>query len=62
MLEVGCGDGLLPQRLAPVSRAITAIDPDASAVLRVGPLPKVWVREYAFDAFDPGSERFGPMT
>lgn len=31
-------------------------------MLRVGPLPKVWVREYAFDAFDPGSERFGPIT
>lgn len=34
VLDVGCGDGLLAQRLAPVSRTVTAIDPDASSVLR----------------------------
>ncbi len=54
--------GFCRNGLAPVSRAITAIDPDASAALRVAPPPKVWVREDAFDAFDPRSERFGPMT
>lgn len=34
VLDVGCGDGLLAQRLAPVSRSVTAIDPDAGAVQR----------------------------
>jgi 2-polyprenyl-3-methyl-5-hydroxy-6-metoxy-1,4-benzoquinol methylase len=34
VLDVGCGDGLLVQRLAPVSRSVTAIDPDAAAVQR----------------------------
>jgi hypothetical protein len=62
VLDVGCGDGLLPQRLTPVSRAVTAIDPDASAALRAAPPPKVWVREDAFDAVDPRSERFGLIT
>jgi 2-polyprenyl-3-methyl-5-hydroxy-6-metoxy-1,4-benzoquinol methylase len=66
VLDVGCGDGLLAQRLAPVSRTVTAIDPDASAVLRaekrLSALPEVQVRESAFDAFDPGSQRFDLIT
>ena len=27
VLDIGCGDGLLAQRLAPVSRSVTGIDP-----------------------------------
>ncbi|BBX69271.1 hypothetical protein MPSYJ_27320 [Mycolicibacterium psychrotolerans] len=34
VLDVGCGDGLLAQRLAPVSRSVVGIDPDAAAVHR----------------------------
>lgn len=34
VLDVGCGDGLLAQRLLPVSRSVTAIDPDPAAVQR----------------------------
>ncbi|MET0698179.1 MAG: class I SAM-dependent methyltransferase [Mycobacterium sp.] len=33
-LDVGCGDGLLVQRLAPVSASVTGIDNDALAVER----------------------------
>jgi 2-polyprenyl-3-methyl-5-hydroxy-6-metoxy-1,4-benzoquinol methylase len=35
VLDVGCGDGLLAQRLAPVSRSVTGIDPDPAAIGRV---------------------------
>lgn len=34
VLDVGCGDGLLAQRLAPVSRSITAIEPDPVTAAR----------------------------
>lgn len=34
VLDVGCGDGLLAQRLLPVSRSVTGIDPDPGAVMR----------------------------
>jgi len=66
VLDVGCGDGLLAQRLAPVSRTVTAIDPDPSSVQRagerLGSLSGVQVREVAFDTFDPGSQRFDLIT
>ncbi len=66
VLDIGCGDGLLAQRLAPFSRTVTAIDPDPSSVQRagerLGALPGVQVRESTFDAFDPGSQRFDLIT
>ncbi len=34
VLDVGCGDGLLAQRLAPFSRSVVGIDPDPSAIRR----------------------------
>jgi 2-polyprenyl-3-methyl-5-hydroxy-6-metoxy-1,4-benzoquinol methylase len=34
VLDVGCGDGLLVQRLAAVSRRVVGIDPDAGAIQR----------------------------
>jgi len=34
VLDVGCGEGLLIQRLSPISAAVTGIDPDSAAVAR----------------------------
>lgn len=66
VLDVGCGDGLLAQRLAPVAHTVTAIDPDPSSARRagerVGALPGVRVRQSTFEAFDPGSQRFDLIT
>lgn len=66
VLDVGCGEGLLAQRLARVSRTVTAIDPDAAAIkrarARLESLPNVTVRESSFASFDPDSQRFGLIT
>ncbi|MCX2714941.1 class I SAM-dependent methyltransferase [Mycolicibacterium sp. J2] len=66
VLDVGCGEGLLAQRLAHVSRTVTAIDPDAAAVrrarARVAALPNVTVTDTSFTSFDPGEQRFGLIT
>jgi SAM-dependent methyltransferase len=66
VLDVGCGDGLLAQRLAPLSRTVTAIDPDPAAIgraqRRVGLLPGIQVTEAALDTFSPGSRRFDLIT
>jgi 2-polyprenyl-3-methyl-5-hydroxy-6-metoxy-1,4-benzoquinol methylase len=35
VLDIGCGDGLLAQRIAAVSRSVTGIDPDLGD-------PKYW--------------------
>ncbi len=66
VLDVGCGDGLLAQRLAPVSRSVTAIEPDPETLqrawVRVAHLPNVTVAQNDFDNFDPGSRRFDVVT
>lgn len=66
VLDVGCGDGLLAQRLTGVCRSVTAIDPDPSAVertrQRLGTLPDVTVHLTTFDDFDPGSRRYDLIT
>lgn len=58
VLDVGCGDGLLAQRLAPVSRSVTAIDADADAIQRAtGRLAAhqhVAVSRDSFDTFQTG--------
>jgi 2-polyprenyl-3-methyl-5-hydroxy-6-metoxy-1,4-benzoquinol methylase len=58
VLDVGCGDGLLAQRLAPVSRSVTAIDPNAAAIQRatdrLAAYPHVAVSRDSFDTFQPG--------
>jgi 2-polyprenyl-3-methyl-5-hydroxy-6-metoxy-1,4-benzoquinol methylase len=58
VLDVGCGDGLLAQRLAAVSRSVTAIDPDPAAIQRAtGRLAShehVGVSQEGFDAYQPG--------
>nr|WP_155910153.1 MULTISPECIES: class I SAM-dependent methyltransferase [unclassified Mycolicibacterium] len=66
VLDVGCGEGLLAQRLIPVSRTVTAIDPDASAAqrahARLGDHPQVMLSQSSFDAFDAGGRRFDLIT
>jgi 2-polyprenyl-3-methyl-5-hydroxy-6-metoxy-1,4-benzoquinol methylase len=58
VLDVGCGDGLLAQRLAPVSRSVTAIDPDAAAIQRAADRlathQHVTVSRESFDTFQTG--------
>jgi SAM-dependent methyltransferase len=66
VLDVGCGDGLLAARLAPVSHSVTAIDPDAAAVerarRRLAGHPAVTVQHVDFLEFDPGDRRFDLVT
>lgn len=66
VLDVGCGDGLLAQRLAPVSRSVTAIDADAAAVQRarqrVADRTDVTVAHQDFQSFDAGASRFDLIT
>jgi 2-polyprenyl-3-methyl-5-hydroxy-6-metoxy-1,4-benzoquinol methylase len=64
-LDVGCGDGLLAQRLAPVSRSVTAIEPDPAAAERA--LQRladddVEISRTSFEEFDPGTRRFDLVT
>jgi 2-polyprenyl-3-methyl-5-hydroxy-6-metoxy-1,4-benzoquinol methylase len=66
VLDVGCGDGLLAQRLAPVSRSVTAIDPDADAIDRAGARlvvhDHVTVSLGGFESYRPGNRRFDLIT
>jgi 2-polyprenyl-3-methyl-5-hydroxy-6-metoxy-1,4-benzoquinol methylase len=66
VLDVGCGDGLLAQRLAPLSRSVTAVEPDPStaqrALRRLGDQPNVDVVGTSFERFDPGMRRFDLVT
>lgn len=66
VLDVGCGDGLLARRLAPVSRSVTGIDPDPAALGRAhdrtAGLDRVRLGHTSFDDFDPGDARFDLIT
>jgi 2-polyprenyl-3-methyl-5-hydroxy-6-metoxy-1,4-benzoquinol methylase len=66
VLDVGCGDGLLAERLAPVSRSVFGIDPDAAAVQRatdrLASHEHVIVSPDAFDSYQPGQRRFDLIT
>jgi SAM-dependent methyltransferase len=66
VLDVGCGDGLLAQRLAPVSRSVTGIEPDPAtadrARGRIGDLDNVQISRTSFEEFDPGTRRFDLIT
>jgi 2-polyprenyl-3-methyl-5-hydroxy-6-metoxy-1,4-benzoquinol methylase len=66
VLDVGCGDGLLAQRLVPLSRSVTAVEPDPStaqrALRRLGDQPNVEVVGTSFERFDPGTQRFDLVT
>ncbi|KUI38846.1 SAM-dependent methyltransferase [Mycobacterium sp. IS-1496] len=66
VLDVGCGDGLLAQRLSSVSRSVTALDPDRVALRRAGErlagLEMVDVSDADFLSFDPAGRRFDLIT
>jgi 2-polyprenyl-3-methyl-5-hydroxy-6-metoxy-1,4-benzoquinol methylase len=66
VLDVGCGDGLLAQRLAPVSRSVTGIDPDAAAIGRAAErlesVRHVSVSHANFQDYRPGPRRFELIT
>ncbi|MGV0745864.1 class I SAM-dependent methyltransferase [Mycolicibacterium sp. XJ870] len=66
VLDVGCGDGLLTQRLSPVSRSVTAIDPEPAALqrawYRLADYPNVTVAQTSFEDFDCGARRFDLIT
>jgi 2-polyprenyl-3-methyl-5-hydroxy-6-metoxy-1,4-benzoquinol methylase len=62
VLDVGCGEGLLAQRLAAVSRSVTAIDPDPAAIQRatdrLASHEHVAVSHESFDSYQAGHRRF----
>lgn len=66
VLDVGCGDGLLAERLAPVSRSVTAIEPDPATLqrawVRLASVPNATVAQDSFENFDAGSRRFDLIT
>jgi 2-polyprenyl-3-methyl-5-hydroxy-6-metoxy-1,4-benzoquinol methylase len=66
VLDVGCGDGLLAQRLAPVSRSVTGIDPDAAAISRAADRlashRDVTISQGDFEGYHPGAHRFDLIT
>ncbi|MCT7660514.1 class I SAM-dependent methyltransferase [Mycobacterium deserti] len=66
VLDAGCGEGLLAQRLAAVSRSVTAIDPDRwateKATERLATLDHVSVSHETFDDFDAEGRRFDLVT
>lgn len=62
VLDVGCGDGLLIERLAPHSASVTGIEPHAptlaTARSRLTDVPNVTLIGTGFLAFEPGERRF----
>jgi 2-polyprenyl-3-methyl-5-hydroxy-6-metoxy-1,4-benzoquinol methylase len=66
VLDIGCGDGLLAQRLAPVSRSVTGIDPDPAAIGRAANRlalhRHVTVCHDDFHDYQSGAQRFDLIT
>jgi SAM-dependent methyltransferase len=66
VLDIGCGEGLLAQRLATVSRSVTAIDPDSAAIdrarERLAGIGRVTLAHNGFHEFDAGSQKFDVIT
>jgi 2-polyprenyl-3-methyl-5-hydroxy-6-metoxy-1,4-benzoquinol methylase len=62
VLDVGCGDGLLAQRLSATSRSVTAIEPDPAAVRRaterLAVHRNVSIEHSDFGDYKPGGRRF----
>jgi 2-polyprenyl-3-methyl-5-hydroxy-6-metoxy-1,4-benzoquinol methylase len=66
VLDVGCGDGLLAQRLSATSRSVTAIEPDPAAVQRATERltahRNVSIEHSDFGRYQPGGRRFDLIT
>lgn len=66
VLDIGCGDGLLAQRLLPVSRSVTLIDPDpdsvARAQARLAGHADVSISQQSFHDYRPESALFDVIT
>ncbi|MCG7595981.1 class I SAM-dependent methyltransferase [Mycobacterium sp. PSTR-4-N] len=66
VLDVGCGDGLLVSRLAPVARSVVGVDPDPGAIrrarARLVDVAGVSVVESTFDEFATTGARFDLIT
>ena len=66
VLDVGCGDGLLLQRLAPLASTVTGIEPDAAtrnrARTRLAGVRDATVDASEFAAFESGAARFDLIT
>jgi 2-polyprenyl-3-methyl-5-hydroxy-6-metoxy-1,4-benzoquinol methylase len=66
VLDIGCGDGLLAQRLAPVSRSVTGIDPDPVAIgraaNRLASHPRVTVSQARFQDYHADERRYDLIT
>jgi 2-polyprenyl-3-methyl-5-hydroxy-6-metoxy-1,4-benzoquinol methylase len=65
-LDVGCGEGLLAQRLAVVSTSVTAIDPAADSVQRarnrLAGRPRVTLHHNIFEDLDAHGQKFDLVT
>jgi len=66
VLDVGCGDGLLMQRLARAGTSVWGIEPDARtaqrARARLQDVPHTHVAESDFASYDPGDQLFDLIT
>jgi 2-polyprenyl-3-methyl-5-hydroxy-6-metoxy-1,4-benzoquinol methylase len=66
VLDVGCGEGLLAQRLATVSRSVVGVDPDAESIRRANSrlrsVANARVLLTGFDRIDPDERRYDLIT
>ncbi|OBJ24777.1 bifunctional 2-polyprenyl-6-hydroxyphenol methylase/3-demethylubiquinol 3-O-methyltransferase UbiG [Mycobacterium sp. 1245801.1] len=66
VLDVGCGEGLLAQRLAAVSRSVVGIDADPTSVRRAAqrlqPIANASAQLRRFEEFEPGEASFDLIT
>lgn len=65
-LDVGCGDGLLLERLAPTMRSVTGVEPDVAAFMqaraRLGNTENSTFVQSDFAAYAPDATRFDLIT
>jgi 2-polyprenyl-3-methyl-5-hydroxy-6-metoxy-1,4-benzoquinol methylase len=66
VLDVGCGEGLLIERLSSVSASVTGIDPDGAVVARArqrtSGLPNVTVEQVGFIEYDAKGVSYDLVT
>ncbi|OBH67141.1 SAM-dependent methyltransferase [Mycobacterium intracellulare] len=66
VLDVGCGEGLLAQRLAAVSRSVVGIDADPISVWRAAqrlePIGNATVQHARFEDLDEAERRYDLIT